>query len=437
MEEKTVFAQITPPGLSATAALRVSGNDTADILRELCSISTPSHHRVYVRKIVHEGHFIDRAVITFFKSPHSYTGEDTAEISVHGGFVSIGRLKQALYDMGYGEAEPGEFTKRAYLNNKMDLMQAEAVLSIIHSRTLQQHETGLLVSEGELSREIKNIRDRAMKLRQLVDGAVDFPDDIPYEWKHVGHMTAQLKDAVIAVASSAKKGMLMANGLKVLITGSANSGKSTIFNRLIREDRAIITDEPGTTRDILSEWINVEGIPVLLMDSAGIRHAEDKAEQLGIEKVYSMYAEADMILFVFDLSRGMQKEDQDIYERIKSKNHIVIGNKNDLADSAGDLEYISISALNDNDISEVINRSIVSATGISQSRSLIISSREARIMNQMSRILTEIDEKIIRYQPETLSYELKRITDSIGQLTGRISNEDMLNSIFSNFCIGK
>lgn len=438
MEEKTVFAQITPPGLSAVAALRISGPKTADILGKLTNIDRPSHQRVYVKKLICNDQTIDRGVITFFKSPHSYTGEDVAEISVHGGFVSIGKLKQCMLELGLREAQPGEFTKRAYLNGKIDLMQAEAVLSIIHSRTSQQHESGILVSEGELSRQILDIRKQVMELTATVNGSVDFPDDMPYDWQEISRMIDNISAHIHSVSDTARSGMIMANGLKVLITGSANSGKSTIFNRLIKEDRAIITDEPGTTRDILSEWINVEGIPVLLMDSAGIRKTRHRAEQMGIDKVYSMYEEADIILFVFDLSRGMDEEDVSIYEKISTMNHIVIGNKNDIKNNKEtDIEHISISALKDKDISETINRAIVSITGITQSKSLIVSSREADILTHMADTLSDIDEKVLKHEPEILSHILSDMTESIGQLTGRIGNEDIMNSIFSNFCIGK
>ncbi|MDY6787288.1 MAG: GTPase, partial [candidate division WOR-3 bacterium] len=239
-KQKTVFAQITPPGISAVASLRISGSGTVPLLTKISGLD-PEHRKVYVRKLRYNGHVLDRAVIIFFRNPRSYTGEDMAEISVHGGIASIRRLKNILLDLGIHRAEPGEFTKRAFLNSKMDLIQAESILSITNARTVEELDRAVEVSEGRLSRSISKIREDIIYIKSYLDGSIDFPDDIEYQPDHILNLFGKLRKYITDIYEDSRNGLLMSDGVDILITGLSNTGKSTLFNRLIREDRAIIT----------------------------------------------------------------------------------------------------------------------------------------------------------------------------------------------------
>ncbi len=438
---KTIFAQITPPGTSAISVIRISGQGTRSILKELVSIDDPEHHRVYVRNIRFENRTIDKAVISFFASPNSYTGEDVAEISIHGGFASSRRIKNILIKSGLTPAKEGEFTKKAFLNNKMDLIQAESILSIIEARTVEQLDRGISVSNGVFSNKLNQLKNKIIELKSIVSGSIDFPDDISYDTNTVKKMLSNINVIASSISENAESGIMMSKGIKILITGKSNTGKSTIFNRLLKEDRAIITNEPGTTRDIIGEWINIEGIPAILMDSAGIRNTDAQAEKEGIKRVYEMYKQTDIILLIFDLSVGFNEEENNILSILKNNKYIIIGNKSDISVNNINLpkqKFIKISAINDEDISETINKAISQKMGFTyNSKSFILNEREAGIVLSIKKIIQDIDDNNAKALPEILDESLKLILEKISNLTGRITDEDILNNIFSNFCIGK
>ncbi len=438
---KTIFAQITPPGISAISVIRISGLGTRSILKELVSIDNPEHHKVYVRKIQFENKIIDKAIISFFASPNSYTGEDIAEISIHGGFASSRRIKNILIKSGLTPAKKGEFTKKAFLNNKMDLLQAESILSIIEARTVEQLDRGISVSNGIFSNKLNELRKKIIDLKSIVSGSIDFPDDISYDIYSIKKMLSGINKISSDISENAISGIMMSNGIKILITGKSNTGKSTIFNRLLKEDRAIITNEPGTTRDIIGECINIEGIPAIIMDSAGIRNTDGEAEKEGIKRVYKMYKQADIILLIFDLSTGFNEEENNILAMLKNNKYVIIGNKSDIAIDNANLpkqQFLKISATKDKDISEIINKTISEKIGFTyNSQSFILNEREADIVLNIKNIIQDINDNNIEESPEILDESLKFILEKISNLTGKINDEDILNNIFSNFCIGK
>ncbi len=438
MEERsTIAAQITAPGYSAISVVRISGSKAFPLLRELAGIE-PEHHRLAVRDIVHENELLDKCVIAFFKGPHSYTGEDMVEISLHGGIASVKRFLTVLYSMGISPAQRGEFTRRAFLNGKMDLIQAEAVLSVIEARTVEGLNRALQNSSGGFSALINNMRSDLIDLKSYIDGSIDFPDDVDYEEKGFSAMMDNIRKLLSDISSGIDSGIAMTSGIRVLITGRSNTGKSTIFNRLLKEDRAIVTDEAGTTRDIISEWIKIGQFPVLLMDSAGVRETGTAAEKIGIERTFTEIGNADIVIFVFDASEGFTAEDSALYERIKHKRHIVLGNKTDKGISDSGMEFIPVSALNDSSMAEIINDRILDITGFDSGFvPMVMNSREADIVSRLEAVSSNIQFESMRSSPEILSSMLDDMIRLTGELTDSITEEDILDNIFSRFCIGK
>lgn len=437
-KQKTVFAQITPPGISAVASLRISGSGTVPLLTKISGLD-PEHRKVYVRKLRYNGHVLDRAVIIFFRNPRSYTGEDMAEISVHGGIASIRRLKNILLDLGIHRAEPGEFTKRAFLNSKMDLIQAESILSITNARTVEELDRAVEVSEGRLSRSISKIREDIIYIKSYLDGSIDFPDDIEYQPDYILNLFGKLREYITDIYEGSRNGLLMSDGVDILITGLSNTGKSTLFNRLIREDRAIITDRPGTTRDLLTEWIKIGPLPARITDSAGIRDTDEEVERIGMDKVKDRYGLSDVIIHVYDASKGFTEADSALYNDISHCNHIVIGNKSDIAVNPPVHEgALLLSALKDSDVSTKINDALLNALDFnSETVSYIINRREADIMRIMAGIIDRIDRNNINNNPEIVALEMDELIKLTSRMTGEITENNILDSIFSNFCIGK
>ena len=437
-KQKTVFAQITPPGISAVASLRISGPGTVPLLNKIAGLE-PEHRKVYVSKLRYNGHVLDRAVIVFFQNPHSYTGEDMAEISVHGGIASIRRLKNTLLQLGIYRAGPGEFTKRAFLNSKMDLIQAESIMSITNARTVEELDRAVEVSEGRLSRSISKIRDDIIYIKSYLDGSIDFPDDIEYHPGYIIELFKKIRKDITDIYDGSRNGLLMSDGVEILITGLSNTGKSTLFNRLIREDRAIITDSPGTTRDLLSEWIKIGPLPARITDSAGIRDTEEEVERIGMDKVKSRYGLSDIIIFVYDASRGFTEADSALYNDISHYNHIVIGNKSDIAvNHPVHDRALLLSALKDSDISTMVNDALLAALDFNRDTvSYIMNRREADIMRIMAGIIDRIDRNNIDNNPEIVALEMDELIKLTSEMTGEITQDNILDSIFSNFCIGK
>ncbi len=434
----TIFAQITPPGVSAIAVIRISGNNTFAILKKLTGIENFEHQKLYVRTLKNKNNIIDKAIISIFKSPHSYTGEDMAEISVHGGYASIRKLKNILFELGLREAKNGEFTRRAFYNNKMDLIQAESILSIIEAKTSKILEKSIEKNNGVFSKYIYTLKEKIIDLISVLDSSIDFPDDVDYKPSEIESQLNNIMQTINEISNKSENSILFSRGIKILITGRTNTGKSTLFNRLVKEDRAIITEEEGTTRDIISEWIKIDNIPALLMDSAGIRETTHQAEKIGIEKVLNTYEKVDLIIFIFDLSKGFTEEDKKLYENIKNYTHIILGNKKDISNKDYNLDYMSISALKDSDLIDKINSIILKKLNINDKNiDYILNERELNIVLQMKSIISSIDKNVLINNPEIISEKLKFIKEKIGELTGEITNEDILDNIFKNFCIGK
>lgn len=443
MEERgTIAAQITPEGAGAVSVIRISGADAIPVLKKITGISSFEHHRIYVAVIKDGEDPVDRAVISVFLSPNTYTGEDVAEISVHGGKASASKLMEILTKNGVKSAQRGEFTRRAFLNGKMDLIQAESVLNIINSRTDNSLRESVNAVSGELSGRVAHIRQLFLDMKSLIDGSVDFPEDMPVDEKEMKRLLSETNAEVAKLVQSARSGIAFHSGVKVLITGKANTGKSTLFNRMVESERAIVTDEPGTTRDLISEWIDAEGLPVLLFDSAGFRNTDSTAEHLGMEKVRSFFDKVDLIIMLIDLSSAADEEDERIFREVSKYKFAVIGNKADRAVRAENSPEIiiddAVSAKEDKETAEKVNRIILSKLGIGyESNYSIVTERQKNAVENMAVCLKKLDADGVTKNPEIASEILGEAINEAKALIGEIYTDDVLDNIFSKFCIGK
>jgi tRNA modification GTPase len=384
------------------------------------------------------------------KGPKSFTSEDIVEINCHGGVVSTNKVLDSVIRFGARLAEPGEFTKRAFLNGRIDLSQAEAVIDIIRAKTDLSMKSALAQSQGLLSQEINKLKEHLLNVLALIEYDVDFTEDeeepdetIPIR---VEENLVESIDKINKLIANAEEGKILREGLNMVIIGKPNVGKSSLLNYLLQEKRAIVTDIPGTTRDVIEEYINLDGIPVKIVDTAGIRETEDVVEKIGVEKSKEKIDEADLVVLMLDISRDFEEEDREIVNYIKDKKHIVLLNKVDLdykinRDSLMDLENIlEISIKNDEGI-EVFKDKIKELFfgGKLQSESIIISNTRHKEALYRSKENCELALKSVRKNEflDLISIYVTSGLKALGEITGSEIEEDLVNKIFSEFCVGK
>ncbi|MEO0288071.1 MAG: tRNA uridine-5-carboxymethylaminomethyl(34) synthesis GTPase MnmE [candidate division WOR-3 bacterium] len=430
----TIFAPITLVGNSAITVVRISGPETFEILKRITSIKKFAHHKVYVEYIKYEDRVYDHSVITTFFSPNSYTGEDMAEISLHGGFAVVETFLKLLKSLNLREAERGEFTKRAFLNGKIDLVQAESILQIINSKTERSLFLSLKNEMGEFSQKINRIKENFLSLKTYVQSAIDFPDDVDWSFDNFKRELEKVKIELENLKRSISSGRIMDKGIKVVLVGRSNTGKSTLFNRLLKQERAIVSEFEGTTRDFISEWIDVNGIPVNLTDGCGIRDTDDPIEKKGIELLLQKIETSDMVIFIYDLTKGLLEEDKKILHLIEHKDPIVVGNKCDLSNSKT-CEGIKISALTGENLN-VLNEEIFRRINFSD-ETIIVSQHQFNVIEKMFDEMEKVENLNLKHEPEIIDFHLKNIIDRCDMLLGKITDEEILDKIFSNFCIGK
>jgi len=389
------------------------------------------------------GEPVDQVVVTYFAKPKSYTGEDVVEISCHGAPVVLAFAVERACEAGARLAEPGEFTLRAFLNGRIDLPQAEAIRDLIEATTLYQAKVAARQAAGGLSRRISPIKEKLLELISLLEAGIDFAeDDIPVAGREdimprLEGMLAEIRP----LAASYAYGRLVAGGLAVAIVGRPNVGKSSLFNRLLEQDRAIVTDIPGTTRDLISETTSLEGIPVRYLDTAGVREAAELIESLGIERTYQAMADADLTLAVIDLSEPLTEADLQLIEKVREQGkYIIVGNKADLPRRAEPPELaLAVSALTGEGIAE-LRRQIVNtfAPDVAWGTSFITNVRHARLLEECRDQLEKALETARQGLPhELLLVDLYAALAAVDSLTGATTAEDILGRIFSTFCIGK
>jgi tRNA modification GTPase len=393
------------------------------------------------------GERIDEVVVTFFQKPHSYTTDDLIEISAHGSPVVLRHIAEIAMQRGARLAEPGEFTMRAFLNGRIDLTQAEAVRDLIDSQTLYQARVAAQQLEGALSKRISPIKQKLVELIALMEAGVDFAeDDVPVlATSIILDRIAEVRSGLAELLRTFAYGKLVHEGLTLAIVGRPNVGKSSLFNRLVERERAIVTATPGTTRDLVSETVAIGGIPVKLVDTAGIRKALDEAESIGIRKSMEALADADMVLVVLDASQPIHEEDQELLKQVKERTAIVIANKSDIARSAwaqpGLAAVISTSASTGEGIAELrhaILQKIGGDSGSAPEAGFLTNMRQASLVTQAVGSLDAAEQSARSEVPhEMILLDLYGSLRQLDEITGATTADDILNLIFGSFCIGK
>jgi tRNA modification GTPase len=436
--EDTIAAISTANGRAGIGIVRLSGDKSVSIASSMLRFASAPAWKPWAAQLAWLGD-VDQVVVTYFARPRSYTAEDVVEISCHGSPVVLRYCLEKALDHGARLAEPGEFTLRAFVNGRIDLPQAEAVRDLIESTTLYQARVAARQVEGSLSRHLAPAKHELIEMIALLEAGIDFAEDdisvAPAE--EILRRLSGVRSQVDRMASSYAFGRLVHSGLALAIVGKPNVGKSSLFNRLLEQDRAIVTEIPGTTRDLVSETLSLNGIPVRLTDTAGIRESSDRVEALGVERSYQAMADADVTLVVFDLSRPIEAEDQRILERAQSQGRwIVAGNKSDLTRVAQlDGPYIPVSASTGQGVDE-LRAAILPAGG--DEGALITSVRHERLLREtldhLERARVAVAESIPH---EMLLLDLYAALRAFDAITGATTADDILNRIFSTFCIGK
>ena len=436
----TIVAISTPPGKGGLGVVRLSGPDSRRITEAMLTPVEWGPWRAHLAQLLDsEGRAIDEVVATFFQAPRSYTAEDVVEISCHGSPVVLRHAVERALQAGARLAEPGEFTLRAFLNGRIDLPQAEAVRDLIESTTLYQARVAAQQAGGSISRRIAPAKAQLVELIALLEAGIDFAEDdvsvAPVE--EILRRLDPIMEAVRRLADSFQYGGLVRHGLTLAIVGRPNVGKSSLFNRLLEQDRAIVTEIPGTTRDLVSETASIGGIPVKLYDTAGIRDASERVESLGIERSYQAMADADLTLVVVDISQPLAPEDESLIARSQGQGRsLVVGNKCDLG-SVG--EFLAVSALTGEGLAR-LREAILEAVapGVEHETGFITSLRHERLLRESVEYLEKAREAAAASIPhEMLLLDLYAALRPIDAITGATTADDILNQIFSTFCIGK
>lgn len=449
----TIVALSTPPGRSGIGVIRLSGKDALDLTRSLLLDPNfdPEPNRVALKAIYspESREIIDRGLITYFISPHSYTGEDVVELSCHGSPPLLLEIIDSLLSLGARAAGPGEFTMRALTNGRLNLTQAEAVRDLINAQTYSAVRHAARQLGGEFSTRLQPLKDSLLEIIVPLESSLEFvEEDLPSDIAHnLLEKLSALKNHVSQIAGTFHKGRLLKEGLKVALVGRPNVGKSSIFNSLLFSDRAIVTDIPGTTRDTLSEAINIEDIPVIITDTAGVRTSADRIEQLGIERTRQAISDADFIIVVIDGSQPFSLEDEIIINEASNNFYTIALNKNDLESffvQTKKFDYkkhpaISVSAKTKKGLSALRNAIIKPFISKQTDEDFLITN--ARHYDLLRRTIESlsISEKLIQQQvsEELVLANLYNALQFLGEITGETTSEDILSQIFLTFCIGK
>ena len=402
--------------------------------------------------IVENGEIIDEVLVSYFKSPKSYTTENMCEINSHGGNVIVKKILEMCLKNGAELAEPGEFTKRAFINGRIDLLQAESVIDIINAKSEREAKTGIKQLEGFLSEKIAEIKKEIMDVMVNIEVVIDYPEydveDVTN--KQVEDMLISVQDKLEKLEKSFDNGKIIKEGIKTVIVGRPNAGKSSLLNAILKEDRAIVTEFEGTTRDTIEEFVTINGIPLKLVDTAGIRKAKDEVEKIGIEKTKEMTKEAELVIAIFDSSEELTKEDMEILDLIKDKKTIIVLNKSDLPSKTNENDVrfkkasesiINISALNKKGIEGLYDEisKLFNLNEINLDHEIVITNlRHKNLINKANENVKKAKEALKQKMPlDIIAIFIKDILEDLGTITGEIATDDIIDEIFSKFCLGK
>ena len=442
----TIVAISTPPGIGGISIIRLSGEESIQVLSKSFKGKVPptkfKNHSIYYGKIFDEEQLIDEVLISVFIAPQSYTGEDVIEINCHGGNFVTQQILQIMLRNGSRMALPGEFTRRAFLNGKMDLTEAEAVIDLIQAKTKHSQEAAIYQLEGKLYSSIKSILDRITGLRSEIELDLDFSDQ-GLEYKTKEEFISELREVkkeISLLVSTGSEGIILNEGYKVVVAGEPNAGKSSLFNKIVENERAIVTEIPGTTRDYIEEDIALKGYLVKLFDTAGMRKSEDRIEKVGIEKSFDIIKKAHLILWIHDITTSKHNLQKN---QLKDKDVIKVLNKIDLVKNKKMSENPNVafvSALSGKGISDLKNKIInridlgkydISHGLISNTRQLVAAKKSLRAIRQAIKTTQK------NLGLEFVAFDLREASEALEEIIGKVTSEKIINSIFDRFCVGK
>ncbi|MEO5685665.1 MAG: tRNA uridine-5-carboxymethylaminomethyl(34) synthesis GTPase MnmE [Chitinophagaceae bacterium] len=452
--DDTIVALATAPGIGAIGVIRLSGPDAIGIAAALFTskdLAAQSTHTAHVGVLQEDGKLLDEAVVTIFKGPRSYTGENVAEISGHGSPFILEQIIQACIRKGARLAKPGEFTQRAFLNGKMDLAQAEAVADLIASNTEASRTTAIKNMRGGFSGALLALREQLIRFSALIELELDFAEeDVEFADRHqFTELIDQLQATTRQLLHSFALGNVIKNGVQVAIIGKPNAGKSTLLNTLLNENRAIVSEIAGTTRDTIEEVLNIDGLLFRLVDTAGIRsHTSDAIETIGVERAMEKRSQADLVIYLFDVNEISAAELNVVEEEFKSEQlqYLLVGNKVDKNTAPAKEKFAGFPALQlvaakENLGIDELKKSLlqaVAAGGIHTEATLVTNTRHYEALQKLNASLLEVKNGLTQHLTgDLLALDIRNCLHWLGEITGEITNEDQLDYIFSKFCIGK
>ena len=449
--EDTIAAVATTVGESSINVIRISGKDSINVANKIFSkdISGALSHTVHYGFIMENGEKVDEVLLSVFKSPKTFTTEDIVEISVHGGSSSVNKVMELVLSNGARLAEPGEFLKRAFLNGRIDLTQAEAVGDLISSQTESSRKMALKGVDKTIYKMVNELKEKVLALIANIEVNIDYPeyeDAVLVTNDLIIKTINEVKDKINKLLKNSKKGLLIKNGLKIVIVGKPNVGKSSILNALLDENKAIVTDIKGTTRDIVTGELVIDGVKIDILDTAGIRETKDIVESIGVKRSVDAIDEADLVLFVVDSADGFTHEDNEVLNKIKDKEVLVIYNKNDKVkdyknDNLSDYESINISTFDSDMISKLKDKiaEMFDLESIAESNYMYISNaRQIALLNNCIGIIDDIESSVKNGElVDMVEIDVKKLWETLSEITGEVSSDDLLDEIFSKFCLGK
>lgn len=452
----TIAAISTAPGIGGIGIIRMSGENCFEVLEKIFKQKKPQKiedikgYTIKYGNIVDKDEIIDEVLVSFFKAPKSYTAENMCEINSHGGIVIVNKILDLCIKNGAEVAEPGEFTKRAFLNGRMDLSQAEAVIDVINAKTDKEAKISMEQLEGSLSSKIEEIRRIIISVMADIEATIDYPE---YDLEEVTNAKIlNILDNVDKLLDSLEKsfynGKILREGISTAIIGRPNAGKSSLLNVILNEERAIVTDIEGTTRDTIEEYISIDGVPLKIIDTAGIRNANDEVEKIGVTKAIEIAKKSDIIVAIFDSNKELNEEDEKILELLENKNAIIILNKIDLEKKINTSKIeklgkpvIEISTKTREGIEEFyeeISKMFKLKEIANDGETIVTNVRHKNIILNSRKNLQKARETILSNMPiDIISTYLKEIIEELGKTTGETVTEDVINEIFSKFCLGK
>ena len=446
-EETTIAAIATAPGEGGIGIVRISGSQAADVAdalfhtKKIASFHEAEPYRLYFGHVVRKGQRVDEGLAVYMKAPHSYTGEDVVEIQIHGSTEALRETLELALENGALPASRGEFTKRAFLNGRLDLSQAEAVMDIIEAR-----------GSGALSRFVKMSRDELTDLITKLEVTIDYPEedleDLTNE--QIGEGLDGIEKSLSSLLKRSEEGRIIKDGLRTAIVGRPNAGKSSLLNALLQEDRAIVTDIPGTTRDTIEESIKIGGVPLVLMDTAGLRETDNKVEKIGIERAKKSMEQADLVLAVIDGSHPLEKEDRELLSSLKGRKSMVILNKYDLPQEvdeeeikalAGDAPVVSLSARYGSgmeELEEALRRLTETQDRDAGRRLFLTNLRHVDLVKKALEAVRRAQQSLKDGMPaDCITVDLVEAWNRMGEITGETVDNELINKIFERFCVGK